>query len=274
LLFLFDSEDFFMTSRFKSFLACLVLVAVGVPGVAAEPNQIRILSYNIHHGEGTDGKLDLERLARVIRSVKPDVVALQEVDRGVKRTKGVDEPGELGRLTGMRSLFERNIIFEGGDYGNAILSRLPVTGHKNIKLPSHYVGEQRGALVAELTAPDGRTPFRFVATHLDYRPKDGERRDSVKRLEELANEAPDRPTLVVGDLNSLPDSEVLGLFEAHWKRSNTTPLPTYPSDKPTRQIDYVLYRPASRWKVVENRVLDEPVASDHRPLLVVLELVD
>lgn len=192
----------------------------------------------------------------------------------MNRTSKVDEPAELGRLTGMQPIFERNIIFEGGDYGNAILSRLPVTSHKNIPLPLHYVGEQRGALVAELTAPDGRTPLRLIATHLDYHSNDGERRDSVKRLEELAGEAPDRPTLLVGDLNSLPDSEVLTLFEANWKRSTSTPLSTFPSDKPSRQIDYVLFRPASRWKVVENRVLDEPVASDHRPLLVVLELAD
>ncbi|WP_406694653.1 endonuclease/exonuclease/phosphatase family protein [Singulisphaera sp. Ch08] len=261
--------------RFKFVPAFILLLVAGeVSAVAAEPTRVRVLSYNIHHGEGTDQKLDLERLARVIRSVNPDVVALQEVDRGVKRSNKVDEPAELGRLTGMRSLFERNITFEGGDYGNAILSRLPVTSHKNIKLPSHYVGEQRGALVAELTAPDGRTPIRLIATHLDYRPNDGERRDSVKRLEELAGEAPDRPTLLVGDLNSLPDSEVLTLFEAPWKRSTPTPLSTFPSNKPSRQIDYVLYRPASRWKVVENRVLDEPVASDHRPLLVVLELLD
>lgn len=264
-------------TRFKIWLALFAMMAaVGNSAAAAEPTRIRILSYNIHHGEGTDGKLDLERLAGVIKSVQPDVVALQEVDRGVKRTNKVDEPAELGRLTGMKPIFERNIIFEGGDYGNAILSRLPVTSHKNIPLPSHYVGEQRGALVAELTAPDGRTPIRFIATHLDYRPNDGERKDSVKRLEELAGESPDRPTLLVGDLNSLPDSAVLSLFEANWKRSTsiTSPLPTFPSDKPTRQIDYVLFRPASRWKVVENRVLEEPVASDHRPLLVVLELAD
>lgn len=262
-------------TRFKVLLALLLMFgAAGVSGIAAEPTRIRILSYNIHHGEGTDGKLDIERLARVIQAVTPDVVALQEVDRGVKRSNKVDEPAELGRLTGMRSIFERNIPFEGGDYGNAILSRLPVTSHKNIPLPSHYVGEQRGALVAELTAPDGRTPFRLIATHLDYRSNDGERRDSVKRLEELAGEAPGRPTLLVGDLNSLPDSEVLTLFETNWKRSTPMPLPTFPSDKPSRQIDYVLFRPAARWKVVENRVLDEPVASDHRPLLVVLELLD
>ncbi|MEX2025646.1 MAG: endonuclease/exonuclease/phosphatase family protein, partial [Pirellulaceae bacterium] len=62
--------------------------------------QLRVLTYNIHHGEGIDGKLDLPRIARVIESVDPDLVALQEVDRRVERTGSVDQPAELARLTG------------------------------------------------------------------------------------------------------------------------------------------------------------------------------
>jgi endonuclease/exonuclease/phosphatase family metal-dependent hydrolase len=262
-----------MNSRGWSIALCLV--ALAAPAFAAEPTRIRVLSYNIRHGEGMDGKLDLERIAKVIRSVDPDVVALQEVDRGVKRTNGVDEPAELGRLTKMAPIFERNIPFQGGDYGNAVLSRLPVTDHRNVHVPSHYVGEQRGALVVELTAPDARrTPLRFIATHIDYRPNDAERMESVKRIEEVAREKPTVPTLLVGDLNSMPDSRVMKAFGENWTRTDSTPLPTYPADKPERQIDYVLVRPAPRWKVVETRVLDEPLASDHRPLLVVLELLD
>jgi endonuclease/exonuclease/phosphatase family metal-dependent hydrolase len=59
---------------------------------SAEPVRLRVLSYNIHHAEGVDRKLDVERIAAVIQSVKPDLVALQEVDRNVKRTGGVDQP--------------------------------------------------------------------------------------------------------------------------------------------------------------------------------------
>ena len=65
----------------------------------------------------------------------------------------------------------------------------------------------------------------------------------------------------------------MNAFSENWTRSDSSPLLTYPSGKPAKQIDYVLYRPAARWKEVEARVIDEPVASDHRPLLVVLELV-
>ena len=173
----------------------------------------------------------------------------------------------------MTPIFERNIVFQGGDYGNAVLTRLPVTTWRNVHVPSHYVGEQRGALVLELTGPDaGKTPIRFMATHIDYRPDDAERMDSVRKLEEVAREHPDMPTLLVGDLNSMPDDRVITAFEENWTRTDSSPLLTFPADKPVRQIDYVLVRPRNRWKVVETQVLDEPVASDHRPLLVVLEL--
>src|SRR5690606_2840765 len=72
-----------------------------------EEQKITVLTYNIHHGEGMDGKLDLERIANVIRSVNPDLVALQEVDRKTQRSAGVDQAEELARLTGMRHVFGR-----------------------------------------------------------------------------------------------------------------------------------------------------------------------
>jgi len=263
-----------MTSRAWTLAACLLLAAASTT-LAAEPTRIRVLSYNIHHGEGMDGKLDLERIARVILSVDPDLVSLQEVDRNVQRSQGLDEPAELGRLTKMAHLFERNIPLQGGEYGNAILSRPPITGHKNVHLPSHYNGEQRGALVAELTAPDAaKTPIRFIATHLDHRRDDAERLDSIKTIETIIGETPDVPTILAGDLNSSPDSRTIKTFGETWTRTDITPAPTFPADKPRSQIDFVLVRPAKRWRVVETRVVDEPVASDHRPLLVVLELVD
>lgn len=267
-------------SRVWRLVACLVL-ATTATAWADEPTRIRVLCYNIRHGRGMDDKVDMERIAKVIRSANPDVVALQEVDKGVERSDRIDEPAELGRLSNMAPLFERNIPYQGGEYGNAILSRLPITGHRNVHLPSHYVGEQRGALVAELTAPnEAKTPFRFIATHIDYRPNDAERMDSVKAIEEAVRERPDVPTILAGDLNSRPDSRVIAAFAENWTRTDadveagSASLFTFPADKPDRQIDYVLVRPAERWRVVEIKVIDEPVASDHRPLLVVLELLD
>lgn len=259
-------------------LACLIVLAsmsLGMgPAFADSPRRIRVLSYNIHHGEGTDGKIDLERIAKVIRSAEPDLVALQEVDRGVRRTAGADQPKELARLAEMKVIFERNITYQGGDYGNAVLSRLPVKRHKNHALPSHYKGEQRGVLEVELELPDEKSPLLFLATHLDYRPDDKERLASAKKIEELLADRPDTPAILAGDLNATPDSEVLKLFAKTWQVPKTTEKTlTYPSQDPKKHIDYVLFRPANRWKVIEVRVLEETVASDHRPILIVLELV-
>ncbi len=264
-----------------------------ISSYAADPVRLRVLAYNIHHGEGTDGKIDLERIAKVIRQAKPDLVALNEVDRGVKRTILVDQPKELARLTGMQVVFERNIVYQGGDYGNAVLSRLPVKRHKNHQLPSFYKGEQRGVLEVEVEVagtPGGESSNRrgrsvfFFATHLDYRPGDQERQASVKKIEEILADLGDRgdrakaPVLLAGDLNATPDSEVLKLFRQTWTVADgaqgDAKLLTYPSKEPTKQIDYVLFRPAERWKVVDVRVIDEAVASDHRPVLAVLELAD
>jgi endonuclease/exonuclease/phosphatase (EEP) superfamily protein YafD len=96
----------------------------------------------------------------------------------------------------------------------------------------------------------------------------------VKRIEEIARERPGLPAVLAGDLNAPSDGRVLRAFGADWLRSDAMPRPTFPADAPRRQIDHVLARPAPRWKVVETRALDEPVASDHRPLLVVLELAE
>jgi endonuclease/exonuclease/phosphatase family metal-dependent hydrolase len=100
----------------------------------------------------------------------------------------------------------------------------------------------------------------------------------------------DEPAIIAGDFNATPQSRVIREFAKEWKivmdggwrmgvgggtddvGSINGPLFTFPSSKPERQIDYVMCRPARRWEVVEVRVLDEPVASDHRPLLAVLKL--
>ncbi|MCA9070027.1 MAG: endonuclease/exonuclease/phosphatase family protein [Planctomycetaceae bacterium] len=255
-----------------------ILVAVGSccclnNGVAAEPIRLRVLSYNIHHAEGVDRKLDLERIANVIQSVQPDLVALQEVDQNVKRTQSVDQPTELGRLTKMNVVFGANIELQGGHYGNAILSRFPIARHKNHLLPNVGGSEQRGVLVAEITVPAYKVPVRFFATHLDFRRDDRERLASVKQINEMVSKEPNQPSLLAGDLNDTPESQTLTTLKTTWTPANEKPQATVPVKTPTRQIDFLLYRPADRWKVVEFKVLDEAVASDHRAVFAVLELL-
>ena len=239
----------------------------------AQPPQIRVLSYNIHHGEGVDGKLDLERIARVIADVAPDVVALQEVDRKTQRTERVDQPAELARLTNMEALFEKNIDYQGGEYGNALLSKLPIIKHENIHLPCFDNGEQRGVLSVELELPGAEQPILFLATHLDHRSKDTERLASAQKINELVRARGDVAAILAGDLNATPDSAVLKTFRAAWQQANESELPTVPVSQARRQIDYILFRPKARWRTVEVRVLPEAVASDHRAIFAVLELL-
>jgi endonuclease/exonuclease/phosphatase family metal-dependent hydrolase len=239
---------------------------------AAPAPRLRILTYNIHHGEGGDGRLDLERIAGVIRSVAPDVVALQEVDRDVPRSERVDQAARLAELTGMTAVRGENIELDGGGYGNAVLTRWPVRSEQNHALPNVDRGEQRGVLDVDLAWPDGSGSVRFLATHFDHRPAEQERLASASKVNELVSTRPDQPAFLAGDLNAAPESNVLRRLAEQWTPANAEPLPTIPVEEPRRQIDFILLRPANRWRVVEVKVLDEAIASDHRALLAVFEL--
>jgi endonuclease/exonuclease/phosphatase family metal-dependent hydrolase len=271
--------------RYIFLLGWCFTVAVASAGRAELPAELRVLTYNIHHGEGVDGKFDLPRIAEVIKSVSPDFVALQEVDQGTARASGVDQPAELARLTGMQVVFGRNIDFEGGGYGTAVLSRLPVKAHSSMKLRSFYEGtddhpEQRGVQIVEIGAP-GEAGLVFLCTHLDYRRDERERMASAETINDLAAKYGERLMILAGDLNAVPESRVMREFEKRWmiagartQADGGAPLPlTFPSGEPAKWIDYVLVRPSERWEVVDVRVIEERVASDHRPLLAVLRQV-
>ncbi len=232
--------------------------------------ELRVLTYNIHHGQGTDGKLDLERIAKVIRSVQPDLVALQEVDQRANRSKSVDQVGELARLTSMNGVFGGNIDLPGGKYGNAFLSRFPIQKHQNHPLPRFDDSEQRGVLEVVVVLPGHDQPLIFLATHLDHRRPARERIASAEAINKLIAER--SPALLAGDINDDPGSQTLKVLEQKWTRTNEGDRPTVPVAEPTRQIDHVFYRSKGDWRVVETIVLEEAVASDHRALLSVLKL--
>ncbi|MCI0334797.1 MAG: endonuclease/exonuclease/phosphatase family protein [Planctomycetes bacterium] len=275
-------------------LLLLAAEAFTTTGARAElPTEIRVVTYNIHHGEGVDREFDLKRIANLLLPVEPHVVALQEVDQGTRRAGGVDQPAELAKLTGMEVVFGRNIDYDGGGYGTAVLTKLPVRSHESVKLKSFYPPsetnpEQRGVQVLELGEKDG-PGLLFLNTHLDYRPPDEERMSSAKTINELVAKRSDVPAILAGDLNARPESAPSAELKKEWKivgeggrgkaegggaktqaSSGAQPLLTFPAEKPDRWIDYVLVRPAEKWEVVEVRVLEEAVASDHRPLLAVL----
>lgn len=167
-------------------VATVLLALVGsVPAEdKAERNALRVLTYNVHHGEGTDGKLDLPRIAEVIKTAKPDIVALQEVDRNTTRTGKVDQAAELAKLTGLSAEFGKAIDLQGGAYGLAVLSRFPLKGAKVHALPGKEKQEAR--IVLQVTAePGGSFPaVTFLNTHLQH--DDGPTREKqVAKIDEL-----------------------------------------------------------------------------------------
>jgi len=110
----------------------------------APSQKLRVMTYNIHVGVGMDKKLDLARIAGVINSEHPDLVGLQEVDRGVTRTQRIDEIAELAKLTRMDYAFAFNLHYQGGQYGVAILSRFPIRATDHRLYQNRREAERRG----------------------------------------------------------------------------------------------------------------------------------
>lgn len=234
--------------------------------------RLRILSYNIHHAEGVDGKLDVPRIAQVILSVKPDLVALQEVDKNTTRTGKVNQDIELAHLTKMNSVFGSNITFQGGQYGNAILSKFPIIKNKNFLLPNVDSGEQRGLLRSQIQISN-KENILFFSTHLDHRRSDTERLASAEAINQIISLNNKSPAILAGDFNDVPESPTLKELGKLWLRTNKKILKTIPASKPSRQIDYIFVQPKERWKIIESQVLDEDIASDHRAIFSIIELI-
>jgi endonuclease/exonuclease/phosphatase family metal-dependent hydrolase len=257
-------------------LSCLV--AVPSSAVAAPRVTLRVMTYNIHTGIGSDNALDLSRTADTIRASRPDVLALQEVDvHWADRSEFRDQAGELGRLLCMRVFFapiyDLDPLTPGAprrQYGVAILSRLPVSHTENHKItrlstqdPNPVPAPAPG--FAEAVVRAGGVAVHVYATHLDYRPDPAIRAAQVDDM--LAIMSRRSPTLLLGDFNATPDAPELAPL---WGRLTPVEVgPTYPADVPASRIDYVTVSSGVR---VRSATVPETLASDHRPVLAELVL--
>lgn len=223
--------------------------------------RLRVLTYNIHHGRGTDGRLDYDRLVNTISKLKPDVIALQEVDNQTDRVSGVDQAAELAKRLNMNHVFGNALYFSGGQYGEAILSRFPLKEDKAHHLPYRFGNEPRTALAVRVIPDNGTPEFVFVGTHLCH--QSGETRvDQTRKLNQLFTAKSEIPIIMAGDFNARPDSEPMQiLFNENWVDVVA----------PKSRIDYILVRKNDPWKIVKTIILDEPVVSDHDPVLTILD---
>lgn len=224
------------------------------------PQTLRVLTYNIHHGEGVDERFDYDRLAGVIKKLEPDIVALQEVDFGTERASGVDQAKRLAKLCRMHYAFGQAMPHEGGQYGEAILSRFPIEKTIVHPLPYDLDLEPRAAIEVVLR-PAGIGSISFVGTHLCHKSNDLRVRQT-QRLTQLFTSKEGCPVILAGDFNARPGSEPMNvLLNADWTDAVS----------PRSVIDYVLVRACDPWIVREVIIVDEPIASDHDPVLVVLQ---
>jgi endonuclease/exonuclease/phosphatase family metal-dependent hydrolase len=233
---------------------------------------LRVMTYNIHVGVGMDKKLDLARISEVIKSQHPDLVGLQEVDRGVKRTQQIDEIAELARLTKMEFAFAFNLPYQGGQYGVAILSRLPIMATEHRHFNNLREAERRGFIRAEVRI--GGRLVNFVTTHLDYQYEDGR----VFEVQQLLAALKDvkGPLIVVGDFNDTPSGGAYqlmrGVFSDAWTEAGRTNEGlSYPADKPGKRIDYIFSRSTDRVRSKRAWTVNT-LASDHVPVVADLEI--
>lgn len=254
--------------QFLQAVPACAAVATGCTALGGSAG-LRVLCYNLHHSEGLDQRVDLGRIARLIRESRADLVALQEIDIGTERTGRVDQAAEYIRLTGLHGQFGKAIDFQGGQYGMMLLSRWPLENFTVHRLPNPNNREQRLAVSARI-APPGMTPFRFIGMHLDATRDDGDRWLQAGWLQDrFANDL--EPSIMAGDFNDRPESRVMTRMLSLWQdAAAANPQPTIPAGKPDARIDFVLVRPPGAWRVKHSEVLPEAVASDHRPLLVEL----
>lgn len=249
-----------------------IILILFVPAPAGRAKTIRVMTYNIHVGVGMDKKLDLVRIAKVINEQKPDLVGLQEVDRGVERTQRIDEIVELARLTRMDYAFAFNLKYQGGQYGVAILSRKPIRATDHRLYKNLREAERRGFLRAEVTIA-GRV-INFVTTHLDYQYEDGRVFEAEQMLDGLKDVK--GPLIVVGDFNDAPSGGAYKLirqtFDDAWSLSQPTAEGfSYPADKPTKRIDYIFARTTDGIKA-KRAWIPNTLASDHVPVVADLEI--
>lgn len=242
------------------------------PSAAQQPLTLRVLSYNIRRGIGADEKLDLERAARLIRELQPDFVALQEVDDRTARSGGVNQAMELGRLTGMHAFFGKAMDYDGGGYGECLLSKRDVRMALTHPLAAAANREPRALVEARVRLGADGPDVVFFGTHLDHESAQ-ERLEQARAINRLLNERDEPFQILAGDFNDVPDSPAIAEIRRRWKDAGpAADQLTWPAIDPKQRIDYVFFRAPRGMRVVEAQVLDEQTVSDHRPVLVTFEL--
>lgn len=242
---------------------------------AADRRTIRILSYNVHSCVGTDRRLDPGRVADMIAQIAPDIIGLQELDVGRKRSGGIDQAEAIASRLKMDFQFHPALSVEEERYGDALLTAFPMRLRRAGALAS--IGEPRGALWAEIDIHG--MPVQVFNTHLGLL-----RRDRLRQARELIGPDwighPDvkaKPTILIGDFNSIPASGAYKTLAARMhdvrQHAGGFARPTFPSRFPLLRLDHIFVSGGPR--ILTAEAISSPLAkraSDHLPLLATVEI--
>ncbi|MCM3628160.1 endonuclease/exonuclease/phosphatase family protein [Paenibacillus glycanilyticus] len=235
---------------------------------------IKVMEYNIHHAEGMDDILNLNRIGDVIKSSDADIIGLQEVDNHFStRSNFEDQARWLANYLGMHYQFAANLDndpLNAGEprrqYGTVILSKYPILSSENHLLDNtHYPAEQRGLAKTVINVKGNH--INFYNTHLDN--KTPEERDiQVNEILSIVNQD-NGTSILVGDFNATPDSPEIIKMSAQYHDTfaelglNDAYTSYYYSDKPNRRIDYIYT--SDDVKIKAGKVIDT-IAADHLPI--------
>jgi endonuclease/exonuclease/phosphatase family metal-dependent hydrolase len=233
---------------------------------------LRVATYNIHKGRGLDQRVQIERIAEVLREIDGDIIALQEV-LSIEGKKPKDHQARfIAREMGFHYRIGENRRLKGGAYGNVTLSRFPLIHAHNYDL-TQPGREQRGCLRTDLQIASNRV-LHVYNLHLgtSYR----ERRYQAQKLFDSGILKPASragPRIVLGDFNEWISGLTSRLMKDHFNSIPVRPLlgrsRTYPGFFPLVHLDHIYFDGAlDVVKVVVHRSRGALVASDHLPIIV------
>lgn len=231
---------------------------------APESLELKIASYNVRNAKGMDNVVDFDRVANVIMEMDADAVAIQELDSATQRSNGWVVLDELAKRTNMFASFNASIEYSGGKYGNGMLTKEEPLRVSAIALPGRE--EERSLLVVEMS------DYVICCTHFSLNEED--RQASIKLIEQHTKEYISKPVFLAGDFNALPNSNEIRELSDNWILLSDSTQATFPSDGPTEVIDYIFMKSNDGLnQIVKNaQVVNEPMASDHRPLWVKVKI--
>lgn len=242
-----------------------------------EKSTLKVMTYNIHIANPPsqpETVVDIDAIANVIKKEQPDLVALQEVDKFTLRSgKSLDQAKEIAAKTGMYYFFAKAINRSEGEYGVAVLSKFPIENTKVVSLPvtSGSAAELRALGIIELSLPN-KQKIAFGSLHLDHLTDDNRQLQVREALKVLAQYS-DYPVIIGGDFNMPPQNTIWNSLKESFVLPCTSCPYTFSAANPTTTIDYLLLskKASSFFKVKSYATVAERYASDHLPLMMVLE---